>query len=101
MNPNPLSRRRFLALSGAAGSGMERHTLTTANAIWGMKGYPWRKEFTELLRTTYKGELAEVDFGDPETARTRINDWVKKATGDKIQELIPAGGLTPLNRMVL
>src|SRR5262249_37900675 len=91
----------LLGFVNKGGSGMERHTLTTANGIWGMKGYPWRKEYTDLLRTTYKGELSEVDFRDPETARTRINDWVKKETKDKIQELIPAGGLTELNRMVL
>jgi serpin B len=83
------------------GSGEGKHALSTANAVWGMQGYPWRKEFLELLKTEYQSELAEVDFSDPETTRTRINDWVKKETKDKIKELIPAGGLTPLNRLVL
>jgi serpin B len=83
------------------GSGQGKHELSTANAIWGMQGYPWRKEFVELLKTSYKSEVAEVDFNDPETTRTRINDWVQKETKDRIKELIPPAGLTPLNRLVL
>ena len=83
------------------GSGEGKHALSTANAIWGMQGYPWRKEFIELLKNDYKSEISEADFNDPETTRTRINDWVAKETKDKIKELIPAGGLTVQNRLVL
>jgi serpin B len=78
-----------------------KHELVVANALWGMKGYPWRKDFLELLQKSYRADLSEVDFNNPEPARAQINEWVEKQTKEKIKELIPEGGLTPLTRLVL
>jgi serpin B len=78
-----------------------KHELVVANSLWGMKGWGWRKEYLELLQNSYKAELLEVDFTDPDPVRTQINDWVSQHTKEKIKDLIPAGGLTPLTRLVL
>jgi serpin B len=75
--------------------------LTTANAIWAMQGYPWRKEFIQLTTKNYGAGVIEVDFAESEQARKRINDWVEKETKEKIKELIPAGVISALTRMVL
>ena len=75
--------------------------LTTANAIWAMKDYPWRKEFLDLTRKHYGSGVVETDFRKPEAARKRINAWVEAETKKRIKDLIPEGVLDPLTRMVL
>ena len=77
------------------------YELTTANAIWAMKDYPWRKEFMDLTRKHYGAGLTEVDFAESEAARKRINAWVEKETRAKIKDLIGPGVITSLTRMVL
>jgi serpin B len=77
------------------------YELSVANAIWAQVAFPWKKEFAELTRTHYGTGLEEVDFGQPEPARKRINAWVEDRTRDRIKELIPSGHITPLTRMVL
>ncbi len=84
-----------------AGS-QELYRLCTANSLWGQKGYPFEKAYLDLVRTEFGGELGEVDFGKAaEAARARINGWVEERTARKIRDLIPAGVLTPLTRLVL
>jgi serpin B len=88
-------------LNSAGRDRLRPYELSTANAIWAMKGYPWHKEFIELTRKHYGAGLVEVDFGESEAARKRINAWVEKETREKIKDLIPAGAITALTRMVL
>ncbi len=76
--------------------------LTTANAIWGQKGYPWRDEFLGTLRTYYDAGLHVSDFEhDAEKSRKTINDWAAKKTRDKITDLLPSGALDAMTRLVL
>jgi serpin B len=77
-------------------------TLTTANALWAQKGYPWRPEYKKLVATDFAAGLFDVDYQtDPETARGTINAWVEKETREKIKNLLPQGSVTPLTRLVL
>ena len=75
--------------------------LNTANALWAMKGYPWRKEFLDLTRNCYGAGVVETDFTKPESARQQINAWVEKQTHEKIKDLIPQGMIDSLTRLVL
>jgi serpin B len=77
------------------------YQLSVANAIWAMKGFPWHEAFITLMQKHYGAGLIEVDFSDSEAARQQINQWVEKATQEKIKDLIPEGVLTALTRMVL
>jgi serpin B len=77
------------------------YELTVANAIWAMKGFPWRKEFLDLTRTHYGSGVVETDFRKPDAARALINAWVETETKKRIKDLIPDGVLSPLTRMVL
>jgi serpin B len=78
------------------------YTLNVANALWGQKGFGFLKEYLELVRTDFWGQLTEVDFvRAAETARKTINTWVEKQTKDKIKDLIPAGVLDSMTRLVL
>lgn len=78
------------------------YELTVANALWGQQGYGFLKEFLELVKTNYDGQLNEVDFiKATESARKTINAWVEKKTSDKIRELIKPGVLDAMTRLVL
>jgi serpin B len=78
------------------------YELTTANAIWAQKGYPWRPEFVDLTRKHYGAGVIETDFrADPEAARKQINEWAEKETREKIKDLIPPGVIDRLTAMVL
>jgi serpin B len=77
------------------------YELTAANDLWAMKDYPWRKQFLHLTQKHYGAGVMETDFGMPEVARQRINEWVEKETRERIKDLIPAGAIDTLTRMVL
>ena len=75
--------------------------LSTANALWPHQDYPFRKDFLDLIAESYRSSGQSLDYGKPETARGMINGWVEKQTRDKIKDLIPAGTIDSLTRMVL
>jgi serpin B len=78
------------------------YQLSTANALWGQKGYPFKPDFLKLTKDNYGAGLNNVDFiGATEQARQTINSWVEKQTQDKIKDLIPPDGLTVDTRLVL
>ncbi len=77
------------------------YELSVANALWGTKGYPWRKEFLTTTHENYGAGLIDTDFTMPDAARGIINAWVEKETHDKIKNLIPMGAVTALTRLVL
>jgi serpin B len=80
----------------------ESYKLWVANAMWGQKGYSFRNEYLKLLEEQYDSELNQVDFKkNPEGVRTTINKWAEKKTNDKIKDLIQAGAIGPLTRLIL
>ncbi len=85
-----------------ADSETQGYQLHVANALWGQKGYRFRKDFLATTKTYYGAGLNEVDFQTAtEEARRTINAWVEQQTKDKIKELIPPGALDALTRLVL
>ncbi|USZ67857.1 serpin family protein [Halorussus salilacus] len=76
--------------------------LSTANAVWGQDGYPFREDFLDLLEAYYGAGTNLVDFaGDPEAAREEINDWVAERTDDRIEDLLPRKSVDETTRLVL
>jgi len=76
--------------------------LSIVNSIWGQEGWPFLPEFLDLLESDYAAGMRLVDYvNDPEAARRMINDWVSEQTNDRIQDLVPAGLLGALTRLVL
>jgi serpin B len=76
--------------------------LNLANSIWGQEGYEYKSDFRELLLKYYGTDLKLQDFIQfPEKARQEINRWVSKETEKKIRDLIPAGGINDMTRLVL
>jgi serine protease inhibitor len=68
--------------------------LSVANSLWAKQGVPFSSGFVETLKTHYGAEAAELDFGSPSAPRT-INDWVKEATGGRIDRIVE-GPMDPL-----
>jgi serpin B len=87
-------------LNGAPGE-KRGYQLSTANALWGMKGYRFKADFITLTRNHYGAGFEEVNFRDEGGAREIINAWVEKETHDKIKDLIKPGMLDVDTRLVL
>jgi len=80
----------------------EGFDLHVVNALWPQTGYELLEAFVERLTVDYGAGLRELDYEqDPEAARQTINDWVADETAQRIQDLIPAGVIDTLTRLVL
>jgi serpin B len=80
----------------------DQFQLNIANSIWGQSDYSFKEEFLDILAQHYSSGIYSVDFRqNPEGARNAINGWVAEETEDKIEDLIPAGAIDPLTRLVL
>jgi len=78
------------------------YELAVANALWGQEGLAWEDAFASALAADFGAGFQTADFaGDPDGERRRINGWVGERTRDRIPELIVAGQVTELTRLVL
>ena len=87
---------------GAAGQDGEGFRLNLVNAMWGQQDYRFLPEYLDTLAINYGAGLRLLDFASaPEASRQTINDWVSEQTAERIQDLLPAGSIDPLTRLVL
>jgi serpin B len=76
--------------------------IKTANSLWGQKDITFEKLFLDTLAANYGAGIRLMDYKTAaEQARQAINSWVSEQTAGKIPELIPAGALDTLTRLVL
>jgi serpin B len=76
--------------------------LRVANALWPHVKYKFLPEYLALLAKYYGTSVTAVDYAEQaEAARQAINAWVEEKTANKITNLIPAGVLNALTRLVL
>jgi serpin B len=95
----PAAYAAFLATLRAKDQPWE---LSVANRLWGQQGADFLAPFLESVRAGFDAELGRVDFAaQPDAARQAINQWVERATRDKIRNLLGPGTVTPLTRLVL
>jgi len=77
-------------------------TLDVANRLWTQRGKTLEPDFTAVLEQRFAAGAGVVDFAAAhEAARGEINGWVSAHTAEKIPELLKAGTITPLTRLVL
>ena len=87
---------------GASGTNGKSFALNIANALWCEKTYNFLPDFLNTLGQNYGAGVNLLDFvNSPEPSRVIINNWVSNQTNDKINNLIPAGAITPQTRLVL
>jgi serpin B len=61
--------------------------LSIANSLWMRKGFSFKSEFIKKNRDFYNALATDLDFNDPNAPAT-INEWVRKNTNGKIEEII-------------
>lgn len=61
--------------------------LLIANSIWLRKGVTPSSDFTQRIKHYYAGEVAALDFAQPEAAAT-INGWVADKTRNMISQIV-------------
>ncbi|HOI12541.1 MAG TPA: serpin family protein [Methanoculleus sp.] len=97
-----LRRTGFAGLDAVLNSGDENYTLRTANALWAEETYPFLPEYVDTAARWYGANVTNLDFiGDSEASRQTINRWVEEKTEDKIRDLLPAGSIDPMTRLVI
>jgi serine protease inhibitor len=76
--------------------------LALSNALWAQAGYDVETPFVSTLRNGYGAGLRRQDFiAQPELSRRTINRWADRATRGRIDELLPAGSIDDLTRLVI
>lgn len=84
------------------GGPSEPITLSIANRLFAQSGYDFRKSFRTLVQKYYGAPFEPLDFRkDSSGATQHINKWVADQTRDRIRDLIPAGALNEMTRLVL
>ena len=92
------AKREALAWKSGAG----KAELAIANRLWVEKAFPLDKAFLTQASDGYGASAENVDFSrSPDPSRQKINKWVSDSTKGKIPELLPAGSVDPLTRLVL
>ncbi|XP_033760129.1 serpin B8-like [Pecten maximus] len=76
-------------------------TLQIANRLYPDSKTDIVPSFIELCAKHYQADTKTMDYGQFETARKEINEWVSHQTAEKIKDLLPEGSLNPLTMMVL
>jgi serpin B len=95
-------RPNFAAIYNGINEDNNEYQLNTGNALWVQKDYPFLGEYTESVEKYYGGKAANVDFiEETEKSRETINSFIEEQTNDKIKDLIPAGVLNSMTRLVL
>ena len=90
------TRDEILAVIGggpAASRGASEVELSSANRLFGQQGLAWQADLGDLL--------TEVDYADPDAARSVINAWTSERTHARIPEIVPAGVLDAETLLVL
>src|SRR6266404_7310419 len=77
-------------------------TLAIANRLFAQIGYNFRDSFRAFVKEYYGAPFEPLDFRrDAAGATKHINQWVAEQTRDRIRDLIPAGALNAMTRLVL
>lgn len=90
------------ALYNSINAPRKEYKLSTANALFAEQDFTFLDEFMAAANDYYGARIQNSDFkGNADGERKRINRWVEDQTNNKIKDLIPAGLLNPLTRLVL
>jgi serpin B len=97
-----MMRNGFARTIAGINSGASTYTLRTANALWAEQTYPFLPEYISTADRYYSAQATNLNFiSKPDESRITINRWVEEQTEDKIKDLLPAGSINPLTRLVI
>ncbi|XP_008061004.2 leukocyte elastase inhibitor-like [Carlito syrichta] len=93
---------KFQSLNADINKRGASYILKLANRLYGEKTYNFLPEFLASTQKLYGADLASVDFQHAsEDARKAINQWVRGQTEGKIPELLAAGVVDNMTKLVL
>lgn len=93
--------RRYRGLMAAVTAKGKPYELSTANAIWAQKGFPWRSEFKDRI-SHYGAGLRDADFAkQPDIERLAVNRWAEEQTNQRVKDLFKPGTINANTRMIL
>jgi serpin B len=76
--------------------------LHVVNALFGQTSFAFQQPFVDTVAAHYGAPLSRLDFAaNPGAARTAINAWVKRETGDEIPELLAPDDITSSTEIAL
>jgi len=94
----PLAGRLCASLADPA----RKVTFRIANRLFGDNALVIEKAYQQAVSKELQAPVERVDFQKEfEKARARINAWVEEQTEKRISDLVPAGGVNALTRLVL
>lgn len=97
-----IMREGYSAINAGINSNASAYSLRTANALWAEKTYPFLPDYIAIADRNYGAKTTNLDFiASPDDSRRTINRWVEEQTEDKIKDLLPAGSINPLTRLVI
>ena len=70
-------------------------TFTVANSIFTREGFAVEQAFIETNRQSFDATVEALDFSDPDGAAKTMNDWAKKHTNGRIDEIMEPSMITP------
>jgi len=95
-------RNGYLVVNTGINAGDADYDLHIANALWAENTYPFLNDYITTAEEYYSADLTNLDFiNKPEESRLTINKWAEEKTEEKIKNLIPAGMIDPLTRLVI
>ncbi len=72
-----------------------------SNAFWYRIGQDVNGEYIQTLAQRYGAEVSDLDFGNPETAATIINDWCSEKTNGLIPSIVQPSDLANMSDVIL
>ena len=82
---------------------VDQYELTNANSLWIDKSFKISAKYQSTITENYRpAAVIAADFvNKPDAERLRINKWVSDQTREKIRDVVPAGAIDPLTRLVI
>ena len=95
-------REGYSELSTRLNSRKSGYTLSAANALWAEKSHPFLPDYISTADRHYGAKTTNLDFtNQPEASRIAINRWVADQTNNHIRDLLPAGSIDRMTRLVI
>jgi len=97
-NLQSLSRLSTLMSGGNRDGGV---SINTAANGWLSQEFKILPKFRNEVKKYFGVMFERLNFGQPESARKDINEWVSRHTGRRINDLFPAGSFDAMTKLVL
>lgn len=83
-------------------SDAEKIAINIDNRVWLAQNYTLTADYASSTASNYRVAPQTLDFvGNPDGSRETINADVAKSTSDRIQNILPAGSISPNTKVVL